>query len=212
MTNSGEGVMEQTKKCSKCETVQPVTNFKKRKSKSGAPAWRGECRDCANAYNATYLREYRKKNKEKIRKYDSNRPQSYFYEAHKRFKENNPDYYTNYMRNRTQADPQFRTERVFSRAMQKSLKGLGSSKNGKKWELCVGYTAQELMSHLESKFTKEMTWDNYGSYWHIDHIIPKSWFKYESVEDEAFKKCWSLDNLQPLRAIENISKGNRYAG
>jgi len=25
----------------------------------------------------------------------------------------------------------------------------------------------------------------------------------------GIKKCWSLENLQPLWAVENISKGNR---
>ncbi len=28
--------------------------------------------------------------------------------------------------------------------------------------------------------------------------------------DEEFKKCWALDNLQPLEASQNMSKGNRY--
>ena len=57
-----------------------------------------------------------------------------------------------------------------------------------------------------------MNWSNHGTYWHIDHIKPKSWFKYESTDDEAFIKCWSLDNLQPLEAQINITKGNRYEG
>lgn len=76
----------------------------------------------------------------------------------------------------------------------------------------LGYGVKELRQHLEARFTEEMNWSNYGTYWHIDHIVPKSWFKYESVEDEAFKKCWSLDNLQPLDARANASKGNRFAG
>jgi hypothetical protein len=60
---------------------------------------------------------------------------------------------------------------------------------------------------LESKFDDKMSWDNYGSYWHIDHIIPQSKLLYNSMEDENFKKCWDLQNLQPLEATANMKKG-----
>ena len=59
------------------------------------------------------------------------------------------------------------------------------------------YTIDELIKHLEDKFTDGMTWENYGK-WHIDHIIPDCSFEYTSIQDEEFQKCWSLKNLQPL--------------
>ena len=74
----------------------------------------------------------------------------------------------------------------------------------------LNYTIEDLKYHLESLFQEGMTWDNYGK-WHIDHIIPKSWFKFNSVNDPEFKRCWSLNNLQPKWASENCSKGNRYS-
>lgn len=75
----------------------------------------------------------------------------------------------------------------------------------------LDYSIDDLKSHLESKFLTGMSWDNYGE-WHIDHIVPDSWFNYVSDCDEEFKQCWSLDNLQPLWATDNCSKGNRFAG
>jgi hypothetical protein len=57
-----------------------------------------------------------------------------------------------------------------------------------------------------------MTWENYGSFWHVDHITPKSWFKYESIKDAKFKECWALSNLQPKLRMDNIRKGNRFSG
>ena len=72
----------------------------------------------------------------------------------------------------------------------------------------LGYTPEELIKNLESKFTENMSWNNYGK-WHVDHIIPISSFKFESIHDVEFKKCWSLDNLQPLWGSENIIKSNK---
>jgi hypothetical protein len=85
---------------------------------------------------------------------------------------------------------------------------LKKGKNGWSWEVLVGYTLEQLMHHLENLFTENMNWDNYGK-WHIDHIIPKSLFKYETYNDREFKQCWSLCNLQPLWAKDNLVKGNK---
>lgn len=43
--------------------------------------------------------------------------------------------------------------------------------------------------------------------WHIDHKLPVASFNFDSPEHLDFKKCWALENLQPLWAKENISKG-----
>lgn len=69
----------------------------------------------------------------------------------------------------------------------------------------LGYSANELKSHLELLFKEGMTWENYGE-WHIDHIKPVSLF--EDFED--IKLVNALDNLQPLWANENLSKSNHY--
>lgn len=105
-----------------------------------------------------------------------------------------------------------RIDHSISSAIRKQLIANKISKDNRHWKDIVGYSIEDLMYHLESKFTPEMNWDNYGTYWHIDHIKPKSWFLYESVEDQAFKDCWALSNLQPLEAKENMSKGNRREG
>ena len=54
-----------------------------------------------------------------------------------------------------------------------------------------------------------MSWENYGIYWQIDHIYPQSLLPYDSMDHPNFLKCWSLDNLRPLEATENIRKGNK---
>ena len=135
-------------------------------------------------YRKEYLKDYSSKNRDKINSYDRKRRENI----------------------------KVRLDENFSRSIYSSLKKVGSSKKEIGWEKAVGYTTQQLIEHLQLKFKPEMSWENYGSYWHIDHIVPKSWFVYTSIEDEQFKKCWSLENLQPLEASENLKKGNRYAG
>jgi len=90
------------------------------------------------------------------------------------------------------------------------LKALKRDKDGYSWEQLVGYTKDDLKQHLESQFINGMNWKEFlkGNI-HIDHIIPKSLFKYSSPENREFKQCWALENLQPLWAEENIKKGNK---
>ena len=74
----------------------------------------------------------------------------------------------------------------------------------------IGCKQDELKKHIESQFVDGMNWNNYGSEWHVDHIIPISWF------DLTNEKCqliaFNFTNMKPLWAEENIKKGARYAG
>lgn len=98
--------------------------------------------------------------------------------------------------------PRKRLNRNISSAIWLSLKG---NKRGAHWEDLVGYTIEMLKKHLEAQFVNGMTWDNYGQ-WHIDHRIPKNVFNFTKPEHLDFKRCWMLENLQPLWAKENLEK------
>jgi hypothetical protein len=72
----------------------------------------------------------------------------------------------------------------------------------------VGCTPGFLRNHLESLFKPGMTWNNYGE-WHVDHIVPLSWFPFDRDPSLHFVAShWT--NLQPLWGRENVSKGARY--
>jgi hypothetical protein len=85
---------------------------------------------------------------------------------------------------------------------------LKHTKAGKRWEALAGYTVHDLIAHLESKFQPGMGWHNFGE-WHIDHVRPRASFSFSSPADPAFLECWSLRNLQPLWAKDNLKKGAR---
>ncbi len=108
-----------------------------------------------------------------------------------------------YRRGKNRTTPRVRLNKNISTHINLTLKG---NKYGRHWEDLVGYSGEELRQHLEGLFTEGMNWDNYGK-WHVDHKIPKSVFNFTKPEHEDFKRCWALSNLQPMWAIENISKG-----
>ena len=91
------------------------------------------------------------------------------------------------------------------RALTRKGKKRTAKRKRKNWEHFVGYTEEDIKQYLENLFQDGMTWDNYGE-WHVDHIIPKFYFRYKSVKDNLFKSCWSLQNLQPLWGSENVQK------
>ena len=53
-----------------------------------------------------------------------------------------------------------------------------------------------------------MTFENYGDYWHMDHIKPCASFDLNDEEEQ--KKCFHYTNLQPMEGKENMSKGSKY--
>jgi len=103
-------------------------------------------------------------------------------------------------------DPKWKLAAAMKNRMWRELKG---AKNGRHWETLVGYPLAKLIKHLEKQFITGMTWENYGSYWHVDHIIPVAAFNFCSPSDIDFQKCWSLNNLQPLEAKKNFSKADK---
>ena len=216
------------KECSKCKQIKKVELFPKDKNQSSG--YRPDCKECLAKYRQNgdvkaRIKEYRKLDyvvarqkelrstsisKKKLSEYQKeylSRPgvkqkrKEYFQKEE--VKANRRRYNKERMKN-----PKWRIASTASRAISKSLKYIGQTKRRRHWEDIVGYTKEELKSHLEKKFKLGMSCDNYGE-WHIDHIIPISSFDITSVDCKELKRCWELSNLQPLWAADNIRKGNR---
>lgn len=118
-------------------------------------------------------------------------------------------------------NPILKVRHNVSRAVNFALKREGASKAGQSTMDYLPYTLDDLKKHLESKFEPWMNWSNYGMYhakswkdddvstwtWQVDHIIPHSEFKYDSLSHPDFKKCWSLENLRPYSSKKNCLEG-----
>jgi hypothetical protein len=77
-----------------------------------------------------------------------------------------------------------------------------------KFEDFAGYSTQQLKTHLEAQFTKDMNWERFrqGEI-HIDHIVPISSFDLSNVDE--LRSAWAITNLRPLWAKDNLIKSSK---
>jgi hypothetical protein len=173
------------KVCRKCKKEKELTEFyKQKKGKFGV---KPECKICIKEYNKEnsehqrlYFKKYREENKQHISKIKKD------WELRQRK--------TNVLFKLKQ-NLRHRTNSAFkSKYWQKN--------NTTKDLLCCSF--EEAKTHIESKFTYGMNWDNYGK-WHIDHIIPLASAKTE----EEMCNLFNYKNLQPLWASDNFRKSDK---
>jgi hypothetical protein len=226
-----------TKLCSRCKATKGVENFYVDKHRlDGYKPW---CRNCCSEYWKIQWKKDPDKFRERGRRYYDNHKEKSseyhtgYYQANKeklktytrQWTKDNADKIKSYRSTpeakekrrllkrawdrKRAADPLFRIGNNIRTSMCHALKG---KKGFRKWETLVGYTLEDLIKHLSPLLKDGMTWGNYGELWQIDHITPKSWYKYESAEHPLFKECWALNNLQPKLTEDNRKKGNRFKG
>lgn len=69
----------------------------------------------------------------------------------------------------------------------------------------IGMNAFELRNQIQNKWLSGMSWDNYGEYWVIDHIVALKYF--DPTDIKQMKLCWHIDNLNPFYYWDNHAKG-----
>lgn len=95
------------------------------------------------------------------------------------------------------------TRKGISNSITYRIKKAGLKKGYKKSRYI---NIKEMVKNLESQFDENMTWENYGIYWDIDHILPKCLFDFSDMEQ--IRACWSNENVRPLRKEENALKSD----
>jgi len=149
-----------------------------------------------------YGKEYRLKNKEKVNEYN----REYRLKNKEKWKEHHYKEKRNeYCRNRRKTDIGFRILNNLRTRTWYAVKGEVKSNTTIK---LLGCNISYFKIYIESLFKPWMTWENYGTKWSIDHIIPCAAFDLNIPEQQ--QKCFHYSNLQPLDAIENIKKGSMY--
>lgn len=151
--------------------------------------------------NPEYQKEYRKVHRERLN-----------FEAARRKRErrlDNPEYVRERQRiqeTKSRKRPEVRLRANLRRRLHKALKGICSSPRTLR---LLGCSIDVFREHLENKFVAGMTWENYGSIWHVDHIKPCA--KFDLTDPEQQKDCFHWTNQQPLFALDNFRKNAKYA-
>ena len=197
-----------SKICNKCNQNKPLTEYHKDKTILGG--YRNVCKSCRINLSKDYCDKNKQINANKI--YTENDvkpcPQCKKLKLYTEFYKcaTNPfglDSYCKDCRNSKVNDSKDKFRKQFSKVLHKAI----IDEN-----LCclkvMGCDPQFLKQWFEFQFDEKMNWNNYGSYFQIDHVKPISLFNIEDENDKRLINHWS--NLRPLEKHENISKGNKY--
>jgi len=196
-----------TKCCSTCKLDKDILLFTKDKSKRDG--YYSKCKECC---------------RKKIKDFYINHP-GYKKKIDKEYYSKNKSIIIKrinyYISQKYKTDVQYKLKKNISGRVASVLRKKSFSKNGKSILQYLPYSMLEFKKHLEAQFESWMNWNNYGKFnsktwddndsstwtWQIDHVVPHSNFQYNSMIDEAFQKCWALDNLRPLSAKQNFTDG-----
>jgi hypothetical protein len=143
-----------------------------------------------------YSEQYRITHREERREYN------------RQWRKQNGEYWRSYQNERLRTDINDRLRNYLSAALRRAIK-----KNRQSTISILEFSIEELRQHLESLFQVGLSWENYGTHWHMDHVIPQSWFNRHSesgVDEYELKLCWSLRNLQPMWTNENLEKKDQH--
>lgn len=185
------------KVCTKCHLEKIIDDFRKSKYSNGNYFYRSICKNCESKIQVQRVKNngLTVKQKEKIKIYKK------IYNLKNKEKINK-----NY-RNKIKNNIFFRLRKNVSRAINHMIRKTFLKKTGSIMHF-LPYSMNELKKYLESQFDANMSWNNYATYWEIDHIIPQSCLPYTSMRDDNFLKCWSLNNLRPLEKTKNRIEGS----
>ena len=168
-------------KCNKCNKEKDIKDFYKSNHPSHSQGYITPCKKCLkDQQKSRYTGDYHKTRLQNLSSEQKLlRTQQLTENAKKRRK-----------------DPKTRLKESLRARIYNSMK---DSKDRSTLEY-LGCSVDQYKIHLESQFTPEMNWENWGSYWEIDHIVPLS-------KGGTFH----FSNTQPLTITDNRKKSNKIA-
>ena len=110
-----------------------------------------------------------------------------------------------YVNEKLKTDDFFKLKFSIRSLIRNALKRGFTTKSKKTIEI-LDCSFEEFKLHLESKFDDKMNWENQGTYWHMDHIIPIS----SAETEEDVYRLNHYTNFQPLYWEDNLKKGSKY--
>ena len=173
------------KKCSVCGKNKTLDCFHIKKD--GKFGRNHRCKNCRKIYH----QEYYIKNKDRLD------------QQHKEYNYQHREEQAKIFRQKYHSDIEFKIKHTLRRRLRHAVKGTIKESSAK---TLLGCNIDFFKSHIERKFSKEMSWNNHGK-WHIDHIKPCDSFDLSDIKQQ--RECFHYSNLQPLWSKDNLKKSNK---
>ena len=165
------------KKCSKCKTISLKSNFYKDITKKDG--YRPSCKRCTDQY------------------YYDNKNQKL--DNHKVYRKNSRSKINVYERNKIKSDSNFKLNRSIRQNTNYAFKSLNNKMN-----TLIGCSNSHLRKWIFYQLYGEMTLENYGIIWCLDHCIPL-----KKTNEIDLYKYTNWINIRPMYIKDNISKGSK---
>lgn len=167
--------------CSHCKKEKTICDFRVN---------RKECLDCERAFG----RKYNKEHHEVRQKWQDDNTEHFAELKAKRYQTCKPQIREQYNK-RYREDTCFRVHSLLRRQVLNCIKKIKTTED------YVGTKYENVAKWLEYNFTEEMTWENHGTIWDVDHVVPIS--KWDLTKDEHIDMCFNWKNLSPLESPKN---------
>jgi hypothetical protein len=168
------------------------------------------CPTCSRQKQLDRCKAYKQKNKERVKEYNKGYKEEHKDEvdAYNRVynlehREEIQERQTRTQRERRENDPAFKLSKSLRAKLCDFLKNGRDDIEHTMVDL-VGCSDKSFRKWLEYNFTEEMSWENYGTYWHIDHVILCSMFNVLDYDER--KTCFNWQNTRPLEALKNLKR------
>jgi hypothetical protein len=193
--------------CDKCTINKPIDKYRKYCENSYSKT----CKKCLNELDKIRKKNLRQKKAEtilaKCEKCNEEKRLKEFTKLKKFYKKKicvscYPEFLkeqkVEWCRNERKSNVNYRLKKSIAARLRSVLVKNDSTMN------YIGCNIQYLREWFEYNFTEEMNWENYGSFWSIDHIIPVC--KFDLTNEDEKLKCWNWSNLMPVTVKFNSSK------
>ena len=122
----------------------------------------------------------------------------------KTYKKTHTEERKKYRKNRKDTDENYYIEQKLRSKLHTFL----NIKKKDNYNELFGCNSKDLKKWIEYNFTSNMSWDNYGKYWTLDHVFPVKIFNLKNEDEQKF--CFNWKNTRPLYHLKNCSRQYEY--
>lgn len=173
--------------CSYCKLPKEEGDFRKNRRK---------CRSCEKEDGKKYYHKHKDKrkkwaqeNKKRMKELQSN------------WYQKNKDKRNQKEREKSKNDPSFRLYKNCRRRICYLINKQDTTKS------YIGTKFSVIKKWFEFCFDEKMNWDNYGTYWHCDHVIAAN--NFDLTDPKHIYLCFNWKNLSPLSEEDNMNKKDK---